>query len=188
MTRSRHALTSWERAREEHRILLTGLHVQTPQSVLGLRPIFRQLQSTNLIMSSVHLTTPPAEINGFETDSLFVPVPQERAEISNVVDHIDYPHVRKVTRDFHDSAPLSCYRERVEIKQNQANRPVEAAGSSRQEYGVRTVPEYGERIVKQLFLMEEIYVGRSREDLQTNKAIMLKREEIFLERLNLEIQ
>ena len=112
-------------------------------------------------MSSNHLTTPPAEINGLKTDPLFASVPQERAEIKNIADHIDYPHLRKVTRYVHDSVPLTGYRKRVEIKQNQINRPVEAAGSSRQEHGVWTSTEYEERLVKQLFLMEEFMLGEA---------------------------
>lgn len=115
---------------------------------------------------------------------LTIPVLHEQVEISTVREHAGTVRIRKVTRDVNESVPVTGYRERLEIQRKPANRQVEMAEPARHEADVLIVPVYEERVVKRLFLTEEIHVTRHREAVHGNEIVKLRREEVIVERFD----
>ena len=74
----------------------------------------------------------------------------------------------------------------MEIERRPVNRMVEAAQDARQEAGVLIIPVYEERLTKQLFLIEEIYVTRRRQAAGDpgDKTVSLRHEEVVIERFD----
>jgi stress response protein YsnF len=108
----------------------------------------------------------------------------EQVEIATVLEHTGTVRVRKVSGHTSESVPLSGYQETVEVARIPINRPVDEPVGARQEADVLIVPVYEERVVKQLFLLEEIHLTRRRQAVQGNEVVHLRREDVIVERLD----
>jgi stress response protein YsnF len=115
---------------------------------------------------------------------LTIPVVKEFVEARTVLERTGTVRVRKVVHQEQQTVPAQGYREVVETERRAINQQVEAVQPPRHEAGVLIVPVYEERIVKQLFLLEEIYVTRRRQATAGSEVIELRREEIVVERLD----
>jgi stress response protein YsnF len=165
------------------RIWLTGSVAHFGHHLADGRP--RWVHVPEIYMSTTPQTNPKLanSVSG-EPVQLTIPVVHEQVEISTVREHAGTVRIRKVVRDVDESVPTTGYRERVEIQRKPANRRVESAEPARQEADVLIVSVYEERVVKQLFLTEEIHVTRHREAVQGNELVKLKREEVLVERFD----
>lgn len=115
---------------------------------------------------------------------LIIPVVREFVETRTVLEQTGTVRVRKVVHQEQQTVPAQGYREVVETERRAINQQVEAVQPPRHEGGVLIVPVYQERIVKQLFLLEEIYLTRRREATAGSEVIELRREEVVVERLD----
>jgi stress response protein YsnF len=135
----------------------------------------------NIPIQSQHGPETPARDSGAK---LTIPVLREFAEIETVLEQTGTVRVRKVVHREQQLVPAQGYREVVETERRHVNQQVEAVRAPRHEADVLIIPVYEERTVKQLFLLEEIYVRRRREATADSEVIELRREEIVVERLD----
>lgn len=136
------------------------------------------------LMNSEHHTRSLTDDGSNQAGPTSIPVVQEQLEIDTVTEHTGTVRVRKVTRHGDESVTLTGSQERVDIERVRVDRPVRVAEPSREESGVLIVPVYEERLVKQLYLVEEIHVRRSRETVQSQETVTLRQEEIIVERFD----
>lgn len=115
-----------------------------------------------------------------------IPVIREEPLVETVREHTGTVRVRKIVREIAEPVPAHSVQEQVKVERKPFNQKVDAARDARQEAGVLIIPVYEERLVKQLFLIEEIHVTRH---LQTasnagEKTVSLRHEEVVVERFD----
>ena len=137
-------------------------------------------------MSSPPQRQAPIESTGEQTQRQSIPVIREELVVDTVCQHMGTVRVRKIVHEIAQSAPSADFQERVEIERKPVIRMVEATQDIRHESGVMIVPVYEERLVKQLFLIEEIHVTRRRQaaSVTTDATIPLRQEEVVIERFD----
>ena len=118
------------------------------------------------------------------SEQLIVPVLAEQIQVDVQREITGTVRVRKLVHE--ESAPVSTdgFRELVEMTRVPVNQVVETAESSREVGDMLVIPVYEERLVKQLVLVEEIHVRRRREAFENTASVVLRREEVVVERLN----
>ena len=117
-------------------------------------------------------------------EQLVIPVLVEQAQVNVHREHTGTVRVRKLV--YEESAPVRSegFRELVETTRVPVNRVVEATESSKTVDDLLVIPVYEERFIKQLVLVEEIHVRRRRESFEHNASVVLRREEVVVERLD----
>lgn len=92
--------------------------------------------------------------------------------------------LRKTVSERTETVDLPLTREEVEIERLSIGRPVEEAEGVRYEGDVMVIPRYEEVLVvsKQLVLVEELRVTRRRREHREPQAVVLRREELNVER------
>ncbi|MDB5730211.1 MAG: hypothetical protein JWQ03_106 [Variovorax sp.] len=131
--------------------------------------------------------SPPPERSDADSpvaEARVIPLVAEQVEVSKVTEHIGSVRFRKVVH--HEDQPVAAmgYREIVETTRVPVNQAVEAPVAPHRRGDVYVIPVYEERLVKQLFLTEEIHVTQRREPWRGDESVMLRREEIVIERLD----
>lgn len=118
------------------------------------------------------------------SEQLIIPVLAEQIQVDVQREITGTVRVRKLVHE--ESAPVSTdgFRELVEMTRVPVNQVVETAESSREVGDMLVIPVYEERLVKQLVLVEEIHVRRRREAFENTASVVLRREEVVVERLN----
>ena len=118
------------------------------------------------------------------SEQLIIPVLAEQMQVDVQREITGTVRVRKLVHE--ESAPVSTdgFRELVEMTRVPVNQVVETAESSREVGDMLVIPVYEERLVKQLVLVEEIHVRRRREAFENTASVVLRREEVVVERLN----
>ncbi len=117
-----------------------------------------------------------------------LPVLEETLEISRERDITGTVRVRKAVHHDQVQVPTRSVRETVETEGVAVNKPVEAMAPPWQTDDALVFPVYEERLVRQLFLVEELHVRRRRETIDETGTADLRREEIVVERLDPETQ
>ena len=117
-------------------------------------------------------------------EQLVIPVLVEQVQVNVHREHTGTVRVRKLVHE--ESAPVRSegFRELVETTRVPVNRVVEATESSKTVDDLLVIPVYEERFIKQLVLVEEIHVRRRRESFEHNASVVLRREEVVVERLD----
>ena len=117
-------------------------------------------------------------------EQLAVPVLVEQAQVQVQREITGKVRVRKLVHE--ESVPVSSegFRELVETTRVPVNQVVEATESSKTLGDLLVIPVYEERFIKQLVLVEEIHVRRRRESFEHIASIVLRREEVVVERLD----
>lgn len=123
-----------------------------------------------------------------EPTSRVIPVIEESLEVGQ--ERVSTGTVRVRKEVHHDKVPVPCttVRETVETERVPVNRPVAAAEGPWQTADALVIPVYEERLVRQLFLTEELHVRRRRESVDETGQAELRREEVVIERLNPQTQ
>lgn len=117
-----------------------------------------------------------------------LPVIEETLEIHRERETTGTVRVRKEVH--HDTVPVSStsIRETVWTERVPVNRPVDAMQAPWETEDTLVIPVYEERLVRQLFLTEELHVRRLRESVDDSGSADLRREEVVVERLDPETQ
>ncbi len=117
-----------------------------------------------------------------------VPVIEETLEIRREREAIGSVRIRKEVH--HDEVPVvgTHVRETVHTERVSVNRPVEAMRAPWETEDALVIPVYEERMVRQLFLTEELHVRRQRQSVEESDSVVLRREEVVVERLDPETQ
>ena len=115
---------------------------------------------------------------------LVIPLVVEQAEVQKVREHIGSVRFRKVVHQDEQALPTIGYHEVVETVRVPVNRQVEASTPPHHRGDIYVIPVYEERLVRQLFLIEEIHVTQRRERVSSDEAVSLRREEVVIERLD----
>lgn len=108
----------------------------------------------------------------------------ERAEIKKTEEQVGTVRVRKATTSQLVTLPLVETREVVDTKRVLVERRVEATEPPHYRDDVWVVPVYEERLVKQLFLVEELHVTKRSHTFARNEEVTLRREELVTERFD----
>lgn len=117
-----------------------------------------------------------------------LPVIQETLEVGREHQATGAVRVRKEVQ--RDQVPFSgvCVRETVHTERVPVNRPVDARQAPWQTQDALVIPVYEERLVRQLFLTEELHVKRRRESTEETGMAELRRDDVVVERLDPETQ
>lgn len=123
-----------------------------------------------------------------ESSRTVLPVIQETLEIGRERESVGAVRIRKEVH--HDAVPVSTtsVRETVWTERVPVNRPVDAMQAPWKTEDALVIPVYEERLVRQLFLTEELHVRRQRESIEETGHADLRREEVVVERLDPETQ
>ena len=137
-------------------------------------------------MSSPPHRQAPVEPVDEKTEHRSISVIREELVVDTVRGHTGTIRVRKIVREIAQSVPAHGAEEHVEIERRPVNRMVGATRDARQEAGALIIPVYEERLTKQLFLIEEIYVTRRRQAAgdPADKTVPLRHEEVVIERFD----
>jgi stress response protein YsnF len=113
-----------------------------------------------------------------------VPVIAEVAEVTKVEEHVGTLRVSKATHvdEVEIQAPTS--RDVVETKRVRFNVPVDKAEAAHYRGDVWVVPVYEERLVKTLFLVEELHLVKRVEQTRHDETVTLRREVLVTERFD----
>ncbi len=127
---------------------------------------------------------PRAEERDGDQRDIVVPVIAEVAEVSKLEEHTGTVRVRKQTQldEVDLDAPLE--REIVETRRVQINLPVDKAQAAHYRGDVWVVPVYEERLVKTLFLVEELHLVKRVEQTRHDETVTLRREVLVTERFD----
>lgn len=108
----------------------------------------------------------------------------ERFDVNTVREETGIVRVRKHVH--HDTHAVSTpgYRDVVETRRVPVGRAVEATQAPHERDGVLVIPVYEERLVRQLFLVEELHVVQRREHDPQQQTVDLRREEVVVERFD----
>lgn len=117
--------------------------------------------------------------------SITVPVTEEELDVQRRT--VDTGHAVRIRKDvLHEEAhvDLSSVRENVQIERVPIGRVVESPPSMRQEGDVTVIPVLEERevVVKQLVLVEELRLTRTREAVPATGEVLLRKERVKVER------
>jgi len=117
-------------------------------------------------------------------ETFVIPVLSEQIEIRVLREHTGTLRLRKVVHE--DAVPLGVtgVRETVETKRVPVNQVVDSTRAPWHEGETLVIPVYEERLVRQLFLLEEIHLLRRRELYDASTTASLRREEVIVERLD----
>jgi stress response protein YsnF len=129
--------------------------------------------------------TPASAVNILPADAVVVlPVLREEASVEKVREVTGRVRVRKLVHTQDETVPAKGYQEIVETRRVPVNQAVDFAQSSRNDGDVLVIPVYEERVVKQLFLVEEIHLTRRRQPVETESTVEVRREEAVVERFD----
>lgn len=128
--------------------------------------------------------TPNAAAAPRSDDQLVVPVIAEIAEVTKIETHTGTVRVRKQTQldEVDVQAPLE--RDVVETRRVPINLPVDKAQAAHYRGDVWVVPVYEERLVKTLFLVEELHLVKRVEQTRHDETVTLRREVLITERFD----
>ncbi len=137
---------------------------------------------------SIPASPEPAQAGVRADADVVIPLVAEQAEVRKVLEHTGSVRFRKVVHAEDQALPTTGYREVVETVRVPMNRQVEASTPPHRRDGVYVIPVYEERLVRQLFLIEEIHVTQRREQVSGGESVSLRREEVVVERLDPDTQ
>lgn len=130
--------------------------------------------------SNANLANPlPATLD----KELTIPVLSESIEVEKILEHTGTVRVRKIVHLERQPSGADGFREVVETTLKLINRPALEVQIPHEHGGVLIIPVYEERLVKQLFLREELHVTRRRETVVSDE-VDLRHEEVVVERLD----
>lgn len=134
--------------------------------------------------------TSPHQFSGAPGDGprsaaeVVVPIVVESADIRKVEEHVGTVRIRKITQLEEVTVDALETRDVVETKHVPIGMPVDSAKSAHYQGDVWVVPVYEERLVKQLFLVEELHVSKRRDVLGREQKLTLRREVLVTERFD----
>ncbi|MES2980515.1 MAG: DUF2382 domain-containing protein [Pseudomonadota bacterium] len=126
----------------------------------------------------------PPSPAGARDEGLVIPVVREELEVERVVEHVGTVRLRKRIHHVSEPVDASGFREVVETLRVPVNEPAERREPPWQDGETLVIPVYEERLVTQLFVVEELRVVRRREFFGGQEDVDLRQEEVIVERLD----
>lgn len=117
-------------------------------------------------------------------ESFMIPVLREQLDVRVARERTGTVRLRKVVHETAVPVGATGFRETVETKRVAVNQAVDSTRAPWQQGDTLVIPVYEERLVSQLFLLEEIHLTRRREAFDASATASLRREEVLVERLD----
>lgn len=142
------------------------------------------MRSDSVQDSSQQVTPDPQRIPSTGPEQVTIPVVEEYLRIGREVVETGRVRITKSVTQAPEAAVVPLVHEEVSVERVACNQYVDTAPAVRQEGDVTIIPVVREVLVKRLLVVEELHVTKRRIETLETQQLVLRKEEIHVERLN----